>query len=118
MRVPRTATPLRPGDTSAIGPGAGSQTRKRGVMNGRGEPGSDEVTASTRAFEEIDARVSTDRDVEPRERRRPPVIGGEGSRRAPWRCTTAPIDLVAEHQRAHDERRSSTIENEQTVREE
>src|SRR5215469_1883694 len=55
--VPGTATRPSRDDTSAIGATRRREEEVRGVTSDEEEVGSDKVTASTRAFEELDAQI-------------------------------------------------------------
>jgi hypothetical protein len=115
--VPRTATPLRQRDTSAIGAREDTKIRNRYVMRDEAEVGSEKVTASTRAFEELDAQVfpGPGRGATRSEAAASDRWGGP----SPGTVIAyhSMVDLVVKHERAHNERRAS-INNEQTVREE
>jgi hypothetical protein len=83
--------------------------RSEGVMSGEEEAGSDKVTASTRAFEELDAQVfpGSGRGATRSEAAASDSWGGPspGTVQA-YHCM---IDLVVEHQRAHSEHRANMI---------
>jgi hypothetical protein len=103
--VLRTATTLSRSDTSAIG--AKEEAKKRHVfICDEEEAGSDKVTASTRAFEELDAQIFSG-----------PGRGATRSEAAACDCWGGPFPttveayqrmmvLVVKHQRAHNERRA------------
>jgi hypothetical protein len=107
--VPRIATTLSRGDTIAIGARGGREPERRCAMSYEEETGSDKVTASTRAFEEIDAQVfpGPGRGATPSEAVATDCWGGPspGTVQAYHRM----IDLVMKHQRAHSERRASLM---------
>jgi hypothetical protein len=109
--------PLSRDDTSAIGARGGREEETRGFMSDD-EEGSDKVTASTRAFEKIDAQAFPG-----------PGRGATRSEAAASDCLGGPspgsveayqpmIDLVVRHQRAHSERRASMMKYQQSVEKE
>jgi len=115
--VPRTATTLRRSDASAIGASEDAKEKRRGFRRSDGEAGSDKVTATTRAFEELDAQIFSG-----------PGRGATRSEAAASDCWGGPSpgaveayqrmsDLVMKHQRAHNERRARMMKR-ATVREE
>ena len=87
-------------------------------MRDEEEVGSDKVTASTRAFEEIDAQVfpGPGRGATRSEAAASDRWGGPspGTVEAYQRM----IDLVVRHQRAHSERRASMMKYQQSVEKE
>jgi hypothetical protein len=115
--VARTATTLSRSDTSAIGSRDDARRKRRSVTSVEEEAGSDKVTASTRAFEELDAQIfpGPGRGATRSEAAASDGWGG------PSTCTVEAyqrmVDLVVKLQRAHNEHRARTMKR-ATVREE
>jgi len=93
---------------NAIGYRRRSEEENGGAMSDE-EVGSDKVTGSTRAFEELDAQVfpGPGRGATPSEAAASDCWGGPS--RGTVEAYRRMVDLVMQHQRAHNERRASMM---------
>ena len=90
-------------------PARDAKDQKRGVMRDGEEPGSDKVTATTSAFEEIDAQVfpGPGRGATRSEAAASARWGGPSPRTV--EAYRRMSDVVVQHQRAHNAHRASSI---------
>jgi hypothetical protein len=115
--VAQTATTLSRRDTSAIGSRVDAKKQRRGVRRSDGEAGSDKVTATTRAFEELDAQIFSGPGRGATRSEAAASDGWGGPSPVTVEAYQRMIDLVVKHQRAHNEHRARTLRR-ATVREE